>query len=173
MRILLVEAARCFCGDVRLGHYLSACCFMSQFLRHASTTGTYYSTPHSSQRFVRVCMVEGGSLVILCPHSRSPSLSAQCPPGHRKHYLVSVTSTIIIIQYRFCSKKRFLFSFLFIPVVAQEGAPTASFLQPPAARTVRIEYPHYEIFTPFLAKSHYLSPANHFEREAIEEAAAC
>jgi len=41
------------------------------------------------------------------------SLSAQCPPGHRKYYLVSVTSTIIIIQYRFCSKTPFLFSFSF------------------------------------------------------------
>jgi len=111
LRILLVEAVRCFCGEVRLGHYLSACCFMSRFLRHALTTGTYYSTPHSSQHFESAWLkvVHWSSSVHVLLHfticsmpSKAPEiLSCEC-------YLYHYNNPISVLL-----KKKFLFSFSF------------------------------------------------------------
>ena len=136
IHILLVEAVRCFCGEVRWGHYLSACCFISQFLRHALTTGAYYSTPHSLQHFKSAWLkvVHQSSSVHILLHfticsmpSRIPEiLSCEC-------YLYHYNNPILVLL-----KKKKLFLFLFILVAAWEPLPTASLMQPPESRTVCI-----------------------------------
>ena len=92
------------------------------------------------------------------PSKTSEILPCEC-------YLNYYDNTILVLL-----KKYILSSlFLFFPVAAREGVPAVSLLQPPASRTVRIQYPHCQIFTSFLAKSHCLYPASCLEREAVEE----